>query len=149
MSSASDTFKKDALTAAYRVAGNQILRAAKTALINAMKNGGSKSAHIRAFGEFLDTEAGSAVLSCAVGMGLNYAPYFKDDERAQQLAKEFRISGMAVAGTMALDTVMGDVLPTLLSSLNSLPSPKIKTRILDESNPQDEVPLVKKQSSNK
>lgn len=147
--SAGETFKKDALTAAYRVAGNQILRAAKTALINALKNGGSKSAHIKAVGEFLDTEMGSAVLSCMVGMGLNYAPYFKEDERAQQLAKEFRINGMAVAGGMAMNAVMGEVLPNILSSLNSLPAPKMKVRVLDEGSVQEEVPLVKKQNSNK
>jgi hypothetical protein len=143
--SAGEMLKKDALTAAYRVAGNQILRAAKTALIKALKSNGYKSNHLRAMSEFLDTELGSAFLSAAIGTGLSYAPYFKDDERAQQMAKEFRINGMAVAGALALDTVMGDVLPTLLTSLHALPDPKVKTRFLDEAD-SDATPLAKAKS---
>lgn len=147
MSKTTDMLKSDVLTAAYRVAGNQLLRSLKAALLKLLKQQGTKRTQLNAVAEFLDSELGEAALGALVGVGLNYAPYTKDDPRALALAQEFRINGMATAGSVALDSVIGEVLPSLLSSMKNLPilpNSEIKVRVLDSVEESETQQTIKK-----
>jgi hypothetical protein len=56
-----------------------------------------------------------------VGFMLSTFPAFKKDKRAQTIAKEFRVGGMALGANLFTDKVMGEILPRLESILGNLP----------------------------
>lgn len=133
----------DAKEAAYRVAGTQIIKTAKSGLLKVMRAKGLNNKHVDSVSNFLDTEVGTAILSTGVGVVMGFLPSFKKDERAQSIAREFRIGGMAVVGNLLADKALSDILPTFTGLLDRLPSlPKeskvSKIRIAKED---DEVEL--------
>lgn len=135
-----DTLKDDAEDAAYRVASTQMTKAAKTALLKLLQQKGTKKSQVTAFKELLDSAAGDAIISLLMGAGLTFIPNIKDDPRAKQLAKEFRVNGMATAANSALEALMSDFLPGVLQTLQTLPQPESKVRIGEKETPK----MVKK-----
>jgi hypothetical protein len=132
-----DKLMADSKDAAYRVAGTQIIKVAKTGLLNSLRSKGIENRHVQTISDFLDTEIGTAVLSTCVGVGFNYIPPFNKDKRAKTLAREFRVGGMALAGNLLADKVLTDLLPKMEAILGSLPqlsqNNKTKFRIEDVS----------------
>lgn len=132
-----DRLKEDSRDAAFRVAGTQIIKIAKTGILNVLRSKGIENKQIEAVSNFLDTEVGSAVLSTFVGVAFNYIPPFNKDERAKTLAREFRVGGMALAGNLLADEALASLLPKMSGILESLPSlptgKKTKFRLADTS----------------
>lgn len=121
--------KADAVQAAYRVAATQMSNGTKAAILTIMEKNGQGSDRIAALSDLLNTEFGNALVSLLLGVGLNYAPMLSDDPRAQKLATEFRINGMATAGNAVMDTAMQHFLPVITNALSALPEETTQKRI--------------------
>ena len=114
--------KANAVSAGYRVAGTQATNIIKNAILTVMRNKGADGGALQGISAFLDTEFGEALISFAVGSGLNYVPHFSDDPRVQRLGEEMRVGGMATAGNAVIGEAMAHVLPALTEVLKNLPS---------------------------
>ncbi len=119
-------FKSDLEKSAYRVAARQSAKVAKNAILTVVK---SKTADKRkankaasAVQEILDTDLGTYGVSEALGWMLTYAPGLKEHPRAQLLAEELRVEGLAGAGDLAFDKILQTLVPSMVSVLNSLPA---------------------------
>jgi hypothetical protein len=138
MSKFFDTLKKDSTQAAYRIAGTQVIKATKAGLLNVLRRKGVNNKHINSVSNFLDTELGTAGLSTAVGLMLSHLPSFKNDKRAQSIAEEFRVGGLALAGNILASKAIQDFLPKVKGLVDNLPisnipllqSPKIRVEEL-------------------
>lgn len=130
MSELLDMLKSDGKDAGLRIAGTQVIKAAKTAILKMLQSKNINNDHINAVSKFLDSELGSAALSATVGMAFNYIPPFKNDKRAQSLAKEFRVSGIAFAGNLLADSALENLMTMANNLFENLPAPKEKVRIL-------------------
>lgn len=122
-----EMMKTNAVSAGYRVAGTQLTTLVKNAVLTVMRNKGADGGAIQAFSSFLDTEFGNAMISFAIGSGLNYVPHFSDDPRVQRLAEEMSVAGMAIAGNAVIGEAMQHVLPAVSTILQNLPSADGKT----------------------
>ena len=125
-----ETVSADFSDAGYRVAAKQISKGTRTMLIKLLRNQGAKRAQIKAVSELLETEAGLAMISVGLGWALKYMPGLADNPRAQFLAKEFRVDGLATGGNLLFGSAMDTFLPMILSQLQSLPEPP-KLRVLE------------------
>jgi len=125
-----DTLKADSTEAAYRVAGTQVIKATKSGLLQVLQRKGINNKYINTVSNFLDTEAGTAGLSTVVGLMLAYFPSFKNNKRAQGLAKEFKVSGLAAAGNLLASKAVQDLLPRFNNLVEMLPAHK-KIRVAD------------------
>lgn len=116
--------KEDATEAAYRVGATQLSRGVKTAIVTLLKGKGvlKRKAQIDAFNEVMDTPFGEALVSAAMGYALTYAPMISEDPRAQRLAKEFRVGGMAIVGNEIMGIAVGQLLPEVQKTLATLPA---------------------------
>lgn len=112
----------DAKEAAKRVAGTQIIKAAKNALLQTLRSKGFNNSRVEKVSNFLDSEVGTAIVSTAVGFGIGNFPSLKKNGNAQSLAKEFRVGGMAVLGNILSEHAFSDILPVFSSILDKLPS---------------------------
>lgn len=118
-----DQFKSDGVEAAYRVAATQLRNVGKQALLGMLKDQKLKKNSLSKIGEVLDTELGDALMDAIFGAALTFVPGVKEDPRAQQLAKQFRVSAMSVAGNVVMGELVGTLVPALTTALNSLPEP--------------------------
>ena len=116
-----DKLKSESKEAAYRVAGTQLLKAAKHSLLTVLRNRNVENKYLESVSNFLDTEIGTAVLSTIVGFVLTNFPAFKQDKRAQSIAKEFRVGGISLIGNLLADKAMGSLLPEMSRILKLLP----------------------------
>lgn len=135
--------KDDAVEASYRVGANQMSKATRAAIVKALKQSGAKRSQIKAVTELLDSEAGLAGITLALGMLLTYFPAVKEKPQAQRLAKEFRVGGMALGGNLLADSVFQTILPVVLSQLENLPDPgkvRVATEALTEKTKVETVP---------
>ena len=120
-----DTLKADSIEAGYRVAGVQVIKATKRGLLKVLRRKGLNNKHVEKVSNLLDTEIGTAGLSTVIGVMLSCLPSFKNDKRAQGIAKEFKVSGMALAGNLLAAKAVQDLLPKINSLADILPVPKI------------------------
>ncbi len=118
--------KSDGEKAAYRVAGKQITKGTKAALIMLLSKQ-MKGDYTAAASELLDTQAGEALISMLLGYGLTYAPL--EDNRLQRLAEEFRVEGMAVAGNAIIGALIENLLPVITESMKVLPPLEEATKL--------------------
>jgi hypothetical protein len=117
-----EMLKQNAADAGYRVAATQSTNIVKNAVLTVMRNKGADDGAVAGFAKFLDTEFGAALISFALGAGLNYVPHLSDDPRVARLAEEMRINGMATAGNAVIGEAMAHVLPALTQVLQNLPA---------------------------
>ena len=127
-SSLGTMLKKDATSAAYRIATTQITNGIKGALLAILTKQGSSSQHIKAFSEMMETELGTSFIACLMGIGLQYTSLVKDT-RAQRLAEEFRVHGMSTAGNAAFDMLMEIVGPAIKEALSTLPKQEVRIAV--------------------
>lgn len=121
MSNLLATVKADGQSAAYRVAANQTAKGVRSGILRFMENRGSTGKRLKAISELLETDIGEAFISMGLGYGMTYAPGMNKISHAPELARELRIEGMAKAGNVAMDEVMGMVLPAVMGTLSALP----------------------------
>ncbi len=131
-----DTLKADSIEAAYRVAGVQVIKATKHGLLKVLRPKGLNNKHVEKVSNLLDTEVGTAGLSTVVGVMLSCMPSFRHNKRAQGIAKEFKVSGMALAANLLAAKVIQDLVPKLnsitdLLSIQQMPL-LTKMRIAEE-----------------
>jgi hypothetical protein len=124
-----DMMKKNAVEAGYRVAATQSTNIVKNAILAVMKSKGADDGALAGMSKFLETEFGAALISVALGTGLNYVPHLSDDPRGAKLAEEMRIGGMATAGNAIVGEAMQHVLPALTEVLNKLPSVEANSNV--------------------
>ncbi len=120
-----DTLTTNAAQAAYRVAGAQIIKASKNSLLRVLRRKGINNKHVNKVSDFLDTETGTAGLSTVVGLALAYLPSYRDNKRAQGIAREFGVGGAALTGNLLTSRAMKAVLPKLGDLIEVFPIPKI------------------------
>jgi hypothetical protein len=124
-----ETLKSDALAAGYRVAANQMTKGVKGAIILSMKDKGVEDGKLQTMREMLDTDLGEALISTLLGYGLTYIPMLSEDPRAQTLAEEFRINGIAIAGNVVADSVFQHLMPAITNAMDKLPPAEEVLRI--------------------
>ncbi len=112
-------FVREVKQAGVRVAATQLNKVTKGIIATALP--GDKSAALH---QFLDSELGTSFVSMINGMALTYG--MKDNERAQVMAKEFRISSMTTAGNFAAEEILALVSGVVADSLTENISKSIK-----------------------
>lgn len=117
-----DMMKSDGSKAAYRVAGTQMTKGTKAALLLALEKQGHGKESVAAFASMLDTPSGEAVVSIVLGLSLTYLPMVSSDPRAQKLAEEFRVAGIAGIGNEAIGFAIANLLPVINQAMSSLPA---------------------------
>lgn len=125
--------KSDMKDAAYRVASKQMVNGTRAAILKLMEQKGHGSDRVQALSDLLNTEFGEALIGMVLGTSLNYIPMVSDDPRAQKLAEEFRIGGMATAGNAVFDMLAQHFLPVITKTLASLPAEgQTAVRVVDQ-----------------
>lgn len=113
-----EKLKDDGTDAAYRVGARQMSRVVQSAILKMLQEKGYKKAQVSAIKEFLASELGEAFIKNLLGYALTYMPHISNDPRAQKLAKEFRVDGMAQIGNLAVE----HLLPAVMGAFASLPA---------------------------
>jgi hypothetical protein len=118
--------------ATYRVAGTQLTKGTKTALLAVMKKQGMDDGKLSGFSAFMETPFGDALISSILGVGIPYAPMIGDDPRAQRMAKELRTQGMTIIGNEIVGLAMSELFPLLQGAISSLPTgEEVKARVVE------------------
>lgn len=121
--------KDDGVNAGYRVAATQVTTGIRGAILTVLKNKGMDEGKLKAVSDLLETEIGRAMISVMLGYGLTYMPMIGEDARAQRLAKEFRVEGMATVGNEIVGTLMENFLPVITQALSALPKEEGQLRV--------------------
>lgn len=102
------TLQSDATEAAWRTAGNQLIKLTREPLVGALsRHLGPEDESLRQkIAAFLTTEAGTAMLAGLLSVGLSALPATMGDS-TQRLARELRVKAMADMGDLLADVVMG------------------------------------------
>jgi len=144
--------KQDAIEAGYRIASRQMTKGIKAGIVSLMTDKGMDGGKIEAIKELLETQLGDAIVATLLGYSLTHIPQLQDDKRVQKLAEEFRVSGMANAGDMVIDTALQYLLPAINETMSLLPAIETeeKVRICSDSSEdceEDEEESEKKQAT--
>jgi hypothetical protein len=134
--------KENAANAGYRIASAQMTNGVRKGILNLLKDKGMGDDKISTVEEVLSSDAGLALISMLLGVGLTYVPHLQDDPRVTKLAEEFRISGMTNAGNFAFETLFQYFMPVISGALSALPEPpaqKVRVQIPEEAE-QEEKP---------
>jgi hypothetical protein len=155
-----DMLKSETQEAAYIVAGTQLAKGVRLAIMKLVesqlreKYGAGKAGNkavksgLEGVQVFLDSDFGQASIMAAIGFGLKYAPVAKDDPRAQILGAKMRVQGIAVAGNAVLGIATEHLFPVFMSAMSSLPAlPEVKLEDI-QATPEVETVSVGSSSSN-
>jgi hypothetical protein len=121
--------KSDAEDAAYRIGAFQGSKLLQKGLVEVLRKQGMSKKGLNALTELFETELGRAFLMGVIGVGATQIPALAEMPKLQRIAKECRVSGMAVAGNFAIDGLVSGLAPELMKLLNSLPEPTVQARI--------------------
>ncbi|MCU0655086.1 MAG: sulfite exporter TauE/SafE family protein [Polyangiaceae bacterium] len=121
------TLQSDATEAAWRTAGNQLVKLTRDPLVGVLSRhlGPDDEAMRKKIADFLTTEAGTALLAGLLSIGLSAMPTTAGDA-PQRLARELRVKAMADMGDLVADVVMGplrQVMAFYLQDLANAPAP--------------------------
>jgi len=106
-------FKSEFTSAGYRVAANQVSKAVKRSILLLMQNKGMEDSKLKHLEDVLESEIGNALISVSIGYILSMDK-FKDNDRTNKIAKEFRVEGMTTAGDVIVDSVVNYILPNII-----------------------------------
>ena len=121
------TLQSDATEAAWRTAGNQLVKMTRDPLVGVLSRhlGPDDEAMRKKIADFLATEAGTALLAGVLSIGLSAMPG-TTGEAPQRLARELRVKAMADMSDLVADVVMGpmrQVIAFYLQDLENAPVP--------------------------
>jgi hypothetical protein len=146
----SSRLKGDSISAGYRVASTQTTKLVKSSLIKILKENGMTGEKLAVAAEFLDTDAGSAIIAMALGYTLTYMPKISDNDKVARLAQEFRIDGMAKGANLLVEGTISYLLPSIAGVIGSLPKPESEETVqvrIHEDEPAQKVESVTTQSN--
>jgi hypothetical protein len=113
------TMTSDATAAAWRIAGNQLIKLTKEPLVAALSRNlgpGDDALRVR-IAQFLDTELGTAIVAALVSAGLSALPSIAlpgvSTNAVPKLAQELRVKAMADAADFAADLLIGPLRESL------------------------------------
>ena len=121
------TLQSDATEAAWRTAGNQLVKLTREPLVGLLSRhlGPDDESMRKKIADFLATEAGTALLAGLLSIGLSAMPTNAGDA-PQRLARELRVKAMADMGDLVADVVMGplrQVMAFYLQDMANAPAP--------------------------
>lgn len=130
-----DMVKSDASSAGYRIAASQLTKGARSGILSLLERYGSSSEGLKAFGEMLDTDYGTALIALTLGVSGHYAPVgIMQDPRIQKICNELRISAMANVGNSLMEEVMAALMPVVMGVIAGLPEATTNARIATSQN---------------
>ncbi len=139
-----EMMKEDFKKATYRVAADQMTHGIKEGIVALIGSKGGTESQMSGMMILLDSEIGEAAIAMLAGLGLTYAPVVSEDPRAQKLAGEFRVNGMAKAGNVLVENLLGTFLPIVQKALASLPAEE-QVRVETTTNARIAAPAVKEE----
>lgn len=104
-------FQQDLTAAGYRIAGVQVSKLVKEAILRVLPED-----RLPSFTAFLETELGTGFVALVAGWIMT-AAISDDKSRAQKLAEEFRIQGLTIFGNEALEIMMNGIVATIQEHL--------------------------------
>lgn len=131
----------DAMDAAWRIAGNQLVKLTREPLVAALsRNLGPGDEALRArIAAFLDTPLGTAVVTAILSVGLSAMPAIAlpgvGTQAVPRLAQELRVKAMADAADFAADLLMGPLRESLSLLILTAGTQPQAPASLDESAP--------------
>lgn len=145
------TLQSDATEAAWRTAGNQLVKLTREPLVGLLSRhlGPDDESMRKKIADFLATEAGTALLAGMLSIGLSAMPTTTSDA-PQRLARELRVKAMADMSDLVADVVMGplrQVMAFYLQDMANAPAmpPELTTGSSDSlpvgTTEQSEVPV--------
>ncbi len=107
--------KQDAEKSAYRTGATQGIKAVKAGISKALSHEGMDAAQAAAASKFLDTEIGEMLLRFSLGLGLTYVPIpgIQNNEYAQKVSEELRVSGLEKGMTRGAELLQQFIVPAL------------------------------------
>lgn len=131
------TAKKDAGSAAWRLAATQITEIARPMLIAALcKDIPETDSYRKAIAEFFNTPAGDAFFRGFIGISLPFVPGI-DGPLSENLAEEFRVSAMEKGGNVIAAHIVGpivNVLSVAISQSSAMKALQAQAAELPDSN---------------
>lgn len=131
------TAKKDAGSAAWRLAATQITEIARPMLIAALcKDVPETDSYRKAIAEFFNTPAGDAFFRGFIGISLPFVPGI-DGPLSENLAEEFRVSAMEKGGNVIAAHIVGpivNVLSVAISQSSAMKALQAQAAELPDSN---------------
>jgi hypothetical protein len=117
-----ETLTADAIEAAWRLAGSQLVKTTREPLVALLtRHLGADDPSMRAkVAAFLETDLGSAMLSAMLSVGLTAMPGTMGGV-PERLAKELRIKSMAETGDLVADVLMGPLRTVMSLYLKDVP----------------------------
>lgn len=111
-------------SATYRSAGRKLTSGIKNAILSMFKKHGADDGVLSFMSVFLDTKAGTAFISTALGIGLEMAPIdiIKKNKTAQKMAIEFQTEGMSEGMGIIMEELSEFFLPVIMDVMKTLPS---------------------------
>ncbi|MCS6899886.1 MAG: hypothetical protein RMJ98_09450 [Myxococcales bacterium] len=121
------TLQSDATEAAWRTAGNQLVKLTREPLVGLLSRhlGPDDESMRKKIADFLSTEVGTALLAGMLSIGLSAMPTTAGDA-PQRLARELRVKAMADIGDLVADVLMGplrQVIALYLQDIANAPAP--------------------------
>lgn len=117
--------------AQYRVAAKSICKLTRGSLVKVLEKANLSSDAAKQAELFLDSELGLAAIGFLSGLALNYAPHISENEKVQRISEEFTTESIATVGNVFIENIVGEIMPILSSTLESLPQPKPQARIAE------------------
>lgn len=117
--------------AQYRVGAKSICKLTRGSLVKVLQKANLSSDAAKQAELFLDTELGLAAIGFLSGLALNYVPHISENEKVQRISEELATEGIATAANVFIDNIVGEIMPMLSSTLESLPEPKAQARIAE------------------
>lgn len=114
--------KNDAYNALYRVGATQMMNALKSAIIALLRTAGKNNETIKVISDILDTDVGTAILSCVCGYSVTNL--VEDNEIAEKFAQELRVYGISVAGNAAFESLFEALTSSIIPILKSIEDKK-------------------------
>lgn len=116
-----DQIKSDMTKVAYRQGARKLTSISHAAILHVFRQQGFSESKLNILLEFLESNPGKALLSYGLGKGLEQVMI--ENETAQTLAEEFRVSGMDLGVESGLDKVVEKGLqltPAMLTLLSAV-----------------------------
>ena len=125
--------KADLKKAGYRIVAKQALTVTHGAIVNSLRNKDGSATKANALSEILGTEYGKAAMAITLGIAIPQIPGVDSPDasanmlRLLALSKEFRVSGMTIAGNELIETIFKSALEVMLNQ-----SEESKVRVASE-----------------